>query len=581
MRMMRTPSRGTSFIDLMVSIGIIAILFGGIYLVYFSLVTSAGNIGVRTAATAAIQSEIETIRNLPYSSVGTVGGVPAGVIPQEQVVTVGGYSFALQTVVLNIADPYDQTLEADYKQVAITATCPSCSSPVSITITTTVAANGLGFITQGGSLFINVLDANGHGIGQANVQILDASVTPSINLTDTTNNSGTLQLVGVPTSTQSYQITVTKPGYSTDETYPPGAASNPNPVNPNATVAAQTLTNISFSIDHTSTLSVVTTDDVCNTTGDEPFSLQGTKLIGTNPNVLKFTTTTETGSGGTVLFPSLEWDSYNLVLNDSARDIVGTMPLLPLTINPSSSASFQFVLRSAADPSLLVTAVDNASGAEVQNATVTISGNGPSQALAAGHAFVSQDDWSVSGEFSSQSGGIDTSAPGMLTLLTNASGTYNTGTNDWLRSNTFDLGGSSSTLYGISWKPASEPAGTSVQFQVAANNDNATWNFVGPDGTGATYFTNTPQALPTSLAGNRYVRYEVFLNTADPSSTPELDSVQMEFAANCVPPSQALFTNLAQGNYLVDVTAPNYAETTGTVSVQSGETFQTISMPHL
>ncbi len=89
---MRT-SAGTSLIDLIISMAIIAVLFGGIYLVYFSLITAIGNISVRTAASSALQAEIETIRNLPYASVGTVGGVPAGVIPQSQSVSFGQLSF--------------------------------------------------------------------------------------------------------------------------------------------------------------------------------------------------------------------------------------------------------------------------------------------------------------------------------------------------------------------------------------------------------------------------------------------------------------------------------------------------------
>ena len=79
--MRRSFRAGTSLIDLLISMAIIAMLFGGIYLVYFSLVTAIGNISVRTAAASAIQAEIETIRNLPYASVGTVGGVPAGHYP--------------------------------------------------------------------------------------------------------------------------------------------------------------------------------------------------------------------------------------------------------------------------------------------------------------------------------------------------------------------------------------------------------------------------------------------------------------------------------------------------------------------
>ncbi len=142
---------GTSLIDLIISIAIIAALFGGIYLVYFSIITSVGNINLRAAASSAIASEIETIRNIPYDSVGTVGGVPAGVISSTQTVAFGNYTFTLQTVVRNIDDPFDgvlggspnDTTPADYKLVSIEATCPLCDTAFDEVITTTIAPKNL------------------------------------------------------------------------------------------------------------------------------------------------------------------------------------------------------------------------------------------------------------------------------------------------------------------------------------------------------------------------------------------------------------------------------------------------------
>ena len=569
--------RGTSLIDLLISMAIVAVLFGGIYLVYFSLVTAITNIGVRTAAASAVQAEIETIRNLPYASVGTVNGIPPGIIPQSQTVSEGSYSFTLTTTMRNIDDPFDgsvtgtvpvDTAPADYKLVEIEATCPLCNNFTSVSVTTTVAPKNLESATQNGSLFVYALDANGNPVADATVQVTNALVAPSINLIDTTNASGVLQLVGVPTSTQGYQITVTKPGYSTDKTYPYGAPANPNPVKPHATVAAQTVTAITFSIDALSSFTVSASNNRCVPIGGESFSVQGTKLVGTNPDVLKFSTTSFTSATGSFAFPAIEWDTYALLPNDVARDIVGTIPLGPFIIDPSSTAGFRFVMQPAADPSLLVTAVNNAS--------ITLTKTGFSQTLTAGHAFVTQDDWSA-GQYAAQSGGLNTGPPERITLLVNASGTYNTGTNEWLISNTFDLGGSSSTFYSVSWDPVSQPPGTTIGFQIAANNDNAMWNFIGPDGTPGTTFTNAPASLPASLAGNRYFRYKVFLNTADENVAPEINDVTVEFSANCVPPAQALFTNLPQGTYLVDATAENYAEATTAVSVGPGT--QAVQIP--
>src|SRR6266516_3676741 len=63
----------------------------------------------------------------------------------------------------------------------------------------------------------------------------------------------------------------------------------------------------------------------------------------------------------------------------------------------------------------------------------------------------------------------------------------------------------------LSWT-ASTPAGTSVKFQAAASNSQyGPFNFVGPDGTANTFFTNG--ASLSQFDGMRYVKYKAFLST--------------------------------------------------------------------
>ena len=574
--------KGTTLIDLVMSMAIIVMLFGGVYLVFFSIETAVANISVRAAATAAIQNEIEVVRNLPYASVGTVGGIPAGVIPQSQSVIEGHYGFIVQTTVLNIDDPYDTSPSsspvADYKLVDITASCPLCVKFVPVEITTTVAPSLLAQGTVYGSIFVYAIDANGLALPNANIRVVNASVTPSIDLTDTTNASGVLKLIGVPTSSQGYQIFASKSGYSNAQTYPVAGSGNPNPIQPNITVASQTVSNATFAIDRLSSLTITTTDNRCNAVGSEPFSMQGSKLIGTSPNVLKFSTSSATNASGTITLSNMEWDTYTLALTDASKNVAGTIPFSPITINPSSTQSFQFVVQTSTNPSLLVSVSDSATKAAVPNATITIAKAGTTLSLVTDHATFSQANW-TGNQFGSQDGGIDASHAGVITLLANASSSYATSTSDWLISKTFDVGGTSSTFNAISWSPTTQPIGTTLSFQVAANNDNATWNFVGPDGTQGTYFTVT-STLPASLAGNRYFRYEVFMSTGDPSVTPSLNTISFDFSANCVPPSQALFIGVPQGSYSVTASAANYLQATGTVSVGAGYQSTTIPMVH-
>lgn len=578
--------RGSSLIDVVVSIGIVVLLFGAIYLVYFSLYNSIANIEARDDATAVMNQQIETMRNMPYASVGTLGGIPSGAIQPQQAIPYGNYNFIMSTDIMNVEDPAGATFgeptgTVDYKLAQLTISCPTCQDFNPLSLTTTFAPVGLESNTGQGSLFVNVFDSNGNGVPNANVTVVNSAITPAINLTDTTDNSGTLQLVGVPTSTQGYQISVSKPGYSSAQTYPLGGLGSSTPVQPNITVAQEQLSTVSFAIDRTSALTVSASNNVCKGIGGTGFSITGSKLIGTSPNLLKFSTTSATNASGTALFPNMEWDTYTFALTSSTYDLLGTTPLTPTTINPSSTASFDFVLAPHVSKSLLVTVTDASTGAGVPNPTVTVAQTGFSETQVAGESSWTDSNWSGAA-YSSQSGGIDTeSVPGTIQLLANASGTYTTSTVSWLISNTIDLGTSTVNYVSLNVNPVNEPGSTgagSAEFQVAANNDDATWNFVGPDGTIATYYNASSTII--NLNGDRYFRYEVFLSTQDPLTTPYVNDVTVGFSSPCVPQSQVLFSGLSSGSYTLDVTAPNYIEATSSVTVSANTQSTQLPMTH-
>lgn len=83
----------------------------------------------------------------------------------------------------------------------------------------------------------------------------------------------------------------------------------------------------------------------------------------------------------------------------------------------------------------------------------------------------------------------------------------------------------------INWTESIIAGITNVELQIATNTDNATWNFVGPDGTNATRFTNPEgEAIPLACALARYIRYKVYLTTTDNSKTPILYNVSVNYS---------------------------------------------------
>jgi hypothetical protein len=86
----------------------------------------------------------------------------------------------------------------------------------------------------------------------------------------------------------------------------------------------------------------------------------------------------------------------------------------------------------------------------------------------------------------------------------------------------------------MSWT-ATVPANTTLKFQAAASNSaSGPFNFVGPDGTAATFFTTSPANI-TEFNGNRYLRYKAFLTTTDTTKTPTLNDVTVCFNNTAAP----------------------------------------------
>ena len=568
---MPSPARfknkaGFTLIETIVSLGIFVIFSSGIYLAYSTIIEALTRSRAYSASVFVAQNEIEAIRNMSYANIGVAGGAPSGLLAAEKSVSYGNYSFTVQTTVRNIDDAFDGTIggapndtsPADYKLAEVKVECSGCGDFTPYQLTTTVAPKNLEGATDNGTLFINVFDAFGQALAGANVVIVNNAVSPAVNFSDSTNASGVLQLVDVATSTAAYEITVSKNGYSTEKTYPIGGAGNPNPVKPHATVASQQVTTISFAIDRTGTVNLKTTDKMCQAAAGIDFEQKGAKLIGTDPDILKYSATSTTDANGQKSIGGLEWDTYAFSNQDADYDLSGYSSPLSVALDPGASLDISWLVE-AKNPRALLVSVKDASGAAVSGAAVKLEKTGFSKTLLSGRRSFAQTDW-FGGNYAGQSGGIETDNPaGEIALRLNGA-TYATST-EWLISPTFDIGVPSSVFYNLEWQPESQPAQTgadSVRFQVAANNDGITWNFTGPDGTESSYYSSTSTPISAVLNNNRYFRYKVFLKTADENFTPSINEAAVNFSSSCIPAGQAFFSGLSSGVYTLTVSKAGY-----------------------
>ena len=458
---------------------------------------------------------------------------------------------------------------ADNKLVEVQVSCMGCRGLETIKLSTSVAPKNLETASTNGALFIKVFNADGQPVQGASVNIVNVATTSSLVIDDVTDAGGELQLVDVPPGDNAYRITVTKAGYSSDRTYPPGDVSNPSPLKADVTVLLQQVTQISFSIDELSSLSISSVGPTCATIGDFDFALTGSKMIG--EDIPKYSENLETNASGLLVLDPMEWDGYSFESIDVVYDLAGLSPLNSIVLNPGATQEVQIVAVPKLPKSLLVTVKDGSTGLPMPFATTTLSGLDSEGTRVTGKGYFNQTDWSGGSGQASMSNqdsywaddnNIDTSSfPGEIRLAS-AFGSYSVSA--WLESSTFDSG-SVSNFHSLVWSPGDQPplAGNdSVRFQVASNSEvtaTTTWDYSGPDGTASTYYTSPLSSINQIHNGNRYFRYKVYLTTEDTTVTPNISDIGFTFTSSCTPPGQVIFSSLQAGVYRLIVSKDGYA----------------------
>jgi hypothetical protein len=370
-----------SLIDVVVGVALFLLLFLALFGVLRASLAVSALAKSKAAAEALAENQMEYLRGLDYDALGTVGGIPAGPVPQSAASTVDGVSYALDTFIEYYDDPGDGTGEddengvtADYKVAKVTVSWDFYGTPETLALVSTFAPPGIENTNGGGTLEVAVVDAAGAAVSGATVEVADASVTPAVDLTAYTDAAGRVELPGALPSA-AYQVAVSKSGYSSAQTYARDD-NNPNPSPGYFTVVKDQTTTGTFAIDRLVPLSLYSYYAGTTTPlADFSYRLTGAKTIGTDgsgapiyKNVLALTTD---ASGADR--EELEWDDYALAT--PGYDVVDACPAPPYALAPGVAAAVALYLASSTADALLYTVAD-AAGHAVAGATVELAAAG-------------------------------------------------------------------------------------------------------------------------------------------------------------------------------------------------------------
>ena len=250
--------------DVLVGTALVLIVFLGIFEAYqlgMKVILLSRN---KITAVSIATHRLEEIRNLPYSSVGTVGAVlpyAEGVLESATTTFLNNVTYQVTTTVKYISDEADGTgasdnCDLDYKRVEVRV---GWLRPFSgeIKLVTDVAPKDifeeLASCEEqpGGILSVQVFDAQGIRVSSPTINVYDP--TEGTLIDSVSPSSGEYDF---PLATSTYKVEVLKEGYSTQRTYGPDEIATPE--KPHPLVLEGEITEISFSIDKVSAFSVDT-----------------------------------------------------------------------------------------------------------------------------------------------------------------------------------------------------------------------------------------------------------------------------------------------------------------------------------
>ncbi|MEK7080502.1 MAG: prepilin-type N-terminal cleavage/methylation domain-containing protein [Patescibacteria group bacterium] len=560
---------GFTFIEIIVTVAILAILCSATYGFFTSMYKGIAYYRERAAISALAEQYLEIARNLPYAQVGTQNGNPNGPLPDSPSpinITFNGINYRIYYIVNALHDLADTNVGVqDYKQVKLYI--KNIFAETTNSFVTTIAPISLASMGSGGVLSLQVINKTWQPVPGAAINIINTNITPNINLTRTCDANGRWVEIGLPPDSN-YHITATKNGYSTDKTY--SIIQYPGASNPDATVIDGQVTQNTFVIDRLSNLVFNTQNQTCQPIQAVGVNVQGAKLI--SPGVSKFNENYTSNSSG-VIYPAstsscssscgagsccLEWDNYTPALTGSSYMIYGTSPIQSVDLSPNSSQNFNLILGPKTANSLLAV-VKDVFGNPIEGAKVELSNAGLSynNTKYTGGSVWSQYDWSGgSGQadwswpdrYYQDDGNISNNVIPLALRLSPGSSPYNMFGS--LISSAFDTGTNQTSYTTLNWQATTEDQVTNIKFQIATNNDNTTWNFAGPDGTANSYYEVPGTTINSANNNMRYIRYKAYLATNDSQKTPMLSNVSVNYVSGCPTPGQAMFSGLtAYANY--------------------------------
>lgn len=346
----------------------------------------------RLGAVSLANQKMEIVRNLQYDDIGTLTGVPQGVLDDDYYENVNAVSYHVKTDISFVDDDFDgiegvDVVATDYKTVRISILWGDEAASRQVFLLSDFVPPGIETNIGGGTLRVNVIDTPANGLSDVAVNI--SSVSNGINISTSTDSSGTVLRPGMPAGND-YVISVSKENYESITTLPLSPDSDYDPVaDQNASVIEGSLNIKSIIIDLLANINIATEDLFGNPIPNISFNLSGGRLVGNNisegmPGALEYNYNEDLStdlngekniddvSPGSYVFTLPDeiegYEFYEMIPNDDIDSDT-------FVADPGSDIGVKAILMDESFDSLFVSVSDIDSGTAVEGAEVHLVNN--------------------------------------------------------------------------------------------------------------------------------------------------------------------------------------------------------------
>lgn len=372
--------KGITIIEVIIGVFLVGVILVTLYTIFTQAVGIMADAKQRIGAIALAMERTEYYRNFSYENIPVID--PVNVVSVER----NGFTYEVETSVVMFDDPENgENTEGDYKQLRVKVLWINREKEKSIYFTNNFSPTG---ITHG-AILINVYDGDSYSsLGGASVQLVEViGGSTGTQLTD--NDNGNALFFGLEGDNKEYQITISKSGYETLETYDASGASVPfDSIYKNVVLVSGDDSALRyFPLRQTSDLTVYVADEEEGDVSGVNVELVGGQKIGNDPSTYAYDDTgnpEETDSNGEIIYDDPK--NSDLKMNPGNYEIANIDTLgksgyefvkigdnrHPFILGFGTSDVLELIFVDELKNSLLVELKDSSDGSSVKDASVRV-----------------------------------------------------------------------------------------------------------------------------------------------------------------------------------------------------------------